>query len=175
MPVGALQHPGGGQRAQPAGHGQPLGTGWADWLSGPVSRQAFDDFIFAFFAVEMIIKMIALGLFGQKCYLGDTWNRLDFFIVMAGYEPRPQRQGGPGRPSRPQSHPHLAQPIPRSGPGGGGALCRGPGETAGGGEPGGPLPGDPTRILSSRCQQWGGGTDTDGREWDGARRCPRRL
>uniref|UniRef100_G1PH91 Ion transport domain-containing protein n=1 Tax=Myotis lucifugus TaxID=59463 RepID=G1PH91_MYOLU len=47
--------------------------------------EAFDDFIFAFFAVEMVIKMVALGLFGQKCYLGDTWNRLDFFIVMAGY------------------------------------------------------------------------------------------
>lgn len=52
--------------------------------------QAFDDFIFAFFAVEMVIKMIALGLFGQKCYLGDTWNRLDFFIVMAGYGPSPR-------------------------------------------------------------------------------------
>lgn len=46
--------------------------------------KAFDDFIFAFFAVEMVIKMVALGLFGQKCYLGDTWNRLDFFIVIAG-------------------------------------------------------------------------------------------
>ncbi|XP_075701680.1 voltage-dependent T-type calcium channel subunit alpha-1G isoform X7 [Rhinoderma darwinii] len=46
--------------------------------------QGFDDFIFAFFAVEMIIKMFALGIFGQKCYLGDTWNRLDFFIVIAG-------------------------------------------------------------------------------------------
>ncbi|XP_057201001.1 voltage-dependent T-type calcium channel subunit alpha-1H isoform X2 [Triplophysa rosa] len=46
--------------------------------------QAFDDCIFAFFAVEMVIKMIALGIFGSKCYLGDTWNRLDFFIVMAG-------------------------------------------------------------------------------------------
>ncbi|XP_073492514.1 voltage-dependent T-type calcium channel subunit alpha-1H isoform X2 [Aquarana catesbeiana] len=46
--------------------------------------EAFDGFIFAFFAVEMVIKMIALGIFGQKCYLGDTWNRLDFFIVMAG-------------------------------------------------------------------------------------------
>uniref|UniRef100_A0A4X2LDL6 Calcium voltage-gated channel subunit alpha1 H n=1 Tax=Vombatus ursinus TaxID=29139 RepID=A0A4X2LDL6_VOMUR len=46
--------------------------------------EAFDDFIFAFFAVEMVIKMVALGIFGQKCYLGDTWNRLDFFIVMAG-------------------------------------------------------------------------------------------
>ncbi|XP_075421907.1 voltage-dependent T-type calcium channel subunit alpha-1H isoform X2 [Ascaphus truei] len=46
--------------------------------------EAFDDFIFAFFAVEMVVKMVALGIFGQKCYLGDTWNRLDFFIVMAG-------------------------------------------------------------------------------------------
>lgn len=72
--------------------GQPLGAGVQappprPRLSGPASRQAFDDFIFAFFAVEMIIKMVALGLFGQKCYLGDTWNRLDFFIVMAGYGP----------------------------------------------------------------------------------------
>lgn len=55
----------------------------------PPSHQAFDDFIFAFFAVEMVIKMVALGLFGQKCYLGDTWNRLDFFIVMAGYSSLP--------------------------------------------------------------------------------------
>uniref|UniRef100_A0A8C9XWK9 Calcium voltage-gated channel subunit alpha1 G n=1 Tax=Sander lucioperca TaxID=283035 RepID=A0A8C9XWK9_SANLU len=46
--------------------------------------QNFDDFIFAFFAIEMVIKMVALGIFGKKCYLGDTWNRLDFFIVLAG-------------------------------------------------------------------------------------------
>ncbi|XP_053332812.1 voltage-dependent T-type calcium channel subunit alpha-1H [Clarias gariepinus] len=46
--------------------------------------QAFDDFIFAFFAVEMVLKMVALGVFGPRCYLGDTWNRLDLFIVMAG-------------------------------------------------------------------------------------------
>ncbi|XP_056111696.1 voltage-dependent T-type calcium channel subunit alpha-1G isoform X7 [Rhinichthys klamathensis goyatoka] len=46
--------------------------------------QDFDDFIFAFFAVEMVIKMVALGIFGKKSYLGDTWNRLDFFIVLAG-------------------------------------------------------------------------------------------
>ncbi|CAF96238.1 unnamed protein product, partial [Tetraodon nigroviridis] len=44
----------------------------------------FDNFIFAFFAIEMVIKMVALGIFGKKCYLGDTWNRLDFFIVVAG-------------------------------------------------------------------------------------------
>lgn len=81
--------------------GQPLGAGVQappprPRLSGPASHQAFDDFIFAFFAVEMIIKMVALGLFGQKCYLGDTWNRLDFFIVMAGYgPPGPQSSGCP--------------------------------------------------------------------------------
>uniref|UniRef100_A0A8C9W272 Calcium voltage-gated channel subunit alpha1 I n=1 Tax=Scleropages formosus TaxID=113540 RepID=A0A8C9W272_SCLFO len=46
--------------------------------------QAFDAFIYIFFAVEMVIKMVALGIFGHRCYLGDTWNRLDFFIVMAG-------------------------------------------------------------------------------------------
>ena len=47
--------------------------------------QAFDAFIYIFFALEMVIKMVALGIFGQRCYLGDTWNRLDFFIVMAGW------------------------------------------------------------------------------------------
>ncbi|XP_075999196.1 voltage-dependent T-type calcium channel subunit alpha-1H-like [Genypterus blacodes] len=46
--------------------------------------QVLDDCIFAFFAVEMVIKMVALGIFGSNCYLGDTWNRLDFVIVMAG-------------------------------------------------------------------------------------------
>ncbi|KAI4800170.1 hypothetical protein KUCAC02_014962 [Chaenocephalus aceratus] len=48
------------------------------------SCQAFDVFIYIFFALEMVIKMLALGIFGRRCYLGDTWNRLDFFIVMSG-------------------------------------------------------------------------------------------
>ncbi|KAI2642416.1 Voltage-dependent T-type calcium channel subunit alpha-1I [Labeo rohita] len=34
--------------------------------------------------LQMVLKMVALGVFGPKCYLGDTWNRLDLFIVMAG-------------------------------------------------------------------------------------------
>uniref|UniRef100_A0A8K9WZ70 Voltage-dependent T-type calcium channel subunit alpha n=1 Tax=Oncorhynchus mykiss TaxID=8022 RepID=A0A8K9WZ70_ONCMY len=46
--------------------------------------QALDDGIFVFFAVEMLVKMVALGVLGQKGYLGDTWNRLDFFIVIIG-------------------------------------------------------------------------------------------
>lgn len=45
---------------------------------------AFDHFIFAFFAIEMIIKVLAMGLIGKETYLADTWNRLDMFIVIAG-------------------------------------------------------------------------------------------
>jgi hypothetical protein len=49
--------------------------------------QIFDDLIFAFFAIEMVIKMTAMGISGSKgAYLSDTWNRLDCFIVVAGYD-----------------------------------------------------------------------------------------
>lgn len=46
--------------------------------------QIFDDIIFAFFALEMTIKMVAMGIYGKNTYLADSWNRLDFFIVLAG-------------------------------------------------------------------------------------------
>ncbi|XP_053607628.1 voltage-dependent T-type calcium channel subunit alpha-1G-like isoform X3 [Plodia interpunctella] len=46
--------------------------------------QVFDDIIFAFFTLEMSIKMVAMGVYGHGTYLADSWNRLDFFIVMAG-------------------------------------------------------------------------------------------
>lgn len=47
--------------------------------------QTSDDIIFAFFAAEMVIKMLAMGIAGSaNAYLSDSWNRLDFFIVMAG-------------------------------------------------------------------------------------------
>uniref|UniRef100_A0A3Q4GLE4 Ion transport domain-containing protein n=1 Tax=Neolamprologus brichardi TaxID=32507 RepID=A0A3Q4GLE4_NEOBR len=46
--------------------------------------RALDDGIFVFFAGEMVVKMVALGVIGQSGYLGDTWNRLDFFIVIVG-------------------------------------------------------------------------------------------
>lgn len=49
-----------------------------------VCTQALDDGIFVFFAGEMVVKMVALGVIGQSGYLGDTWNRLDFFIVIVG-------------------------------------------------------------------------------------------
>ncbi|CAN9510559.1 unnamed protein product [Ophioblennius macclurei] len=50
----------------------------------PFLLQALDDGIFVFFAGEMVVKMVALGVIGQTGYLGDTWNRLDFFIVVVG-------------------------------------------------------------------------------------------
>lgn len=31
-----------------------------------------------------VIKIMALGFYGPAAYMSDTWNRLDFFIVMAG-------------------------------------------------------------------------------------------
>ncbi|XP_031353487.1 voltage-dependent T-type calcium channel subunit alpha-1G isoform X1 [Photinus pyralis] len=46
--------------------------------------QVFDDFIFAFFTLEMMIKMIAMSVWGPGSYLADSWNRLDLFIVFAG-------------------------------------------------------------------------------------------
>ncbi|OQV23966.1 Voltage-dependent T-type calcium channel subunit alpha-1G [Hypsibius exemplaris] len=43
-----------------------------------------DHLIFAFFTIEMLIKMISMGIFGKKTYLADSWNRLDCFIVVSG-------------------------------------------------------------------------------------------
>lgn len=48
------------------------------------SKQIFDDIIFAFFSLEMTIKMMAMGMWGKNTYLADSWNRLDFFIVCSG-------------------------------------------------------------------------------------------
>ena len=48
-----------------------------------LSFQICDDVIYLYFTVEMVIKMLAMGIAGKGCYLSETWNRLDFFIVMA--------------------------------------------------------------------------------------------
>jgi len=40
--------------------------------------------IYAYFTIEMFVKMIAMGVFGKGRYLSETWNRLDCFIVLAG-------------------------------------------------------------------------------------------
>jgi hypothetical protein len=33
----------------------------------------------------MIMKIVAMGFVGQGAYLAESWNRLDMFIVLAGY------------------------------------------------------------------------------------------
>ena len=44
-----------------------------------------DHAIYVFFTVEMSIKIMAMGFTGKNTYMAETWNRLDFFIVFAGY------------------------------------------------------------------------------------------
>ncbi|XP_049817444.1 voltage-dependent T-type calcium channel subunit alpha-1H-like isoform X2 [Aethina tumida] len=46
--------------------------------------QRFDEFIYAFFSLEMTVKIIAMGFYGRGSYLADSWNWLDLFIVVAG-------------------------------------------------------------------------------------------
>ena len=40
--------------------------------------------VFVLFAAEMLVKMIAMGIYGPKAYFSDRWNILDFLIVVAG-------------------------------------------------------------------------------------------
>lgn len=54
------------------------------FCSSSLLLQIFDDIIFAFFSLEMSIKMVAMGVYGKNTYLADSWNRLDFFIVLSG-------------------------------------------------------------------------------------------
>ncbi|CAF3991388.1 unnamed protein product, partial [Adineta steineri] len=49
-----------------------------------ISLQAIEYFIFAYFIIEMSIKMVAMGIFGKGTYLAESWNRLDCFIVLTG-------------------------------------------------------------------------------------------
>jgi hypothetical protein len=38
------------------------------------------------YTVEMVFKILGLGfIMGPDSYIKDTWNLLDFFIVMMGY------------------------------------------------------------------------------------------
>ena len=53
----------------------------------PCSFSQIVDFVFlCIFAVEMVIKMLALGLATQKnAYLRSGWNWLDFIVVIVGF------------------------------------------------------------------------------------------
>ena len=49
-----------------------------------VVLEVLDHSIHVFFTIEMCVKIMAMGFYGKETYLAETWNRLDFFIVMAG-------------------------------------------------------------------------------------------
>jgi hypothetical protein len=53
----------------------------------PAPFYAEVDQIFLFlYSIEMFLKILGLGLiFGPKAYLMDSWNILDFIIVLSGY------------------------------------------------------------------------------------------
>ena len=44
-----------------------------------------DHAIYAFFVIEMIVKILAMGFIGRNTYLAESWNRLDFLIILAEY------------------------------------------------------------------------------------------
>lgn len=46
--------------------------------------ESIEHFIFAFFLLEMVVKMIAMGVCGKKGYMQEPWNRLDFVIIAVG-------------------------------------------------------------------------------------------
>lgn len=46
--------------------------------------ETMETCIYVFFLVEMLVKWVAMGLFGKQGYFGDSWNKLDCFIVAAG-------------------------------------------------------------------------------------------
>ena len=46
--------------------------------------EILETIIYTFFVWEMLVKWLAYGLFGPLGYFKDSWNKLDFFIVMAG-------------------------------------------------------------------------------------------
>lgn len=46
--------------------------------------EIMEVFVFGFFALEMLIKMTAMGIIGRRGYFSDKWNVFDFTIVVAG-------------------------------------------------------------------------------------------
>jgi hypothetical protein len=39
------------------------------------------------FSLECALKIVGMGFYGQKGYLKDRWNWLDFLVVVTGSEP----------------------------------------------------------------------------------------
>ena len=59
--------------------------------TGKNTNQLFEDLEHVFlllYSIEMILKILGYGfIFGENAYLKDSWNILDFVIVMSSYPP----------------------------------------------------------------------------------------
>ena len=56
---------------------------WLDnYSSAEYISESVADVVFAYFAIEMVIKMIAMGVWGKLGYLGDSWNRLGNLLTL---------------------------------------------------------------------------------------------
>ena len=59
--------------------------------TGRNTNPLFDELEHVFlllYTIEMILKILGLGLiFGENAYLTDSWNILDFVIVLSSYPP----------------------------------------------------------------------------------------
>jgi hypothetical protein len=52
----------------------------------PEYYAVIDNIFLGLYSVEMILKILGLGLvFGEHAYLKNSWNILDFVIVLSGY------------------------------------------------------------------------------------------
>lgn len=52
----------------------------------PYYQSILDDIFLVLYSIEMVFKILGLGfVFNKGAYLRDSWNVLDFFIIMVGY------------------------------------------------------------------------------------------
>lgn len=52
----------------------------------PAIMETIDQIFLMLYSVEMIFKILGLGfIYGEGAYIKDSWNILDFVIVMSGY------------------------------------------------------------------------------------------
>ena len=48
--------------------------------------QTSENVFLILYSIEMILKIMGMGfIFGEKAYLKDSWNILDFVIVISSY------------------------------------------------------------------------------------------
>lgn len=55
-------------------------------LDPPEHYALIDNVFLGLYSIEMVLKILGLGfIFGEKAYLKNSWNILDFVIVLSGY------------------------------------------------------------------------------------------